>query len=55
MRYYAVIDTNVLVSAFLKTNSVPGIIVELAFTGTIVPVLNDEIENEFDILPPPTL
>lgn len=47
MKYYAVIDTNVLVSATLKQNSVPGSIVELAFTGTIIPVLNKAIEQEY--------
>ena len=47
MKYFAVIDTNVLVSAVLKQNSVPGSIVELAFDGPVVPVLNDEIENEY--------
>ena len=29
MKYYAVIDTNVLVSAMLKWNSVPGNVMEL--------------------------
>ena len=33
MKYYAVIDTNVLVSAMLKWDSVPGNIMELVFTG----------------------
>ena len=47
MKYYTVIDTNVLVSAILKQNSVPGSIVELAFDGPSVPVLNDAIENEY--------
>lgn len=47
MKYYAVIDTNVLVSAMLKHDSVPGSIVELAFEGPIVPVLNDAIEKEY--------
>ena len=47
MKYYAVIDTNVLVSAILKQNSIPGSIVELAFDGSIVPVLNGVIENEY--------
>ena len=47
MKYYAVIDTNVLVSAILKTNSVPGSIVELAFDGPITPVLNEAIQNEY--------
>ena len=47
MKYYAVIDTNVLVSAVLKSHSVPGSIVELAFEGPIVPVLNAMIEKEY--------
>ncbi|MBQ6157841.1 MAG: putative toxin-antitoxin system toxin component, PIN family [Thermoguttaceae bacterium] len=47
MRYYAVIDTNVLVSAVLKQDSVPGMIVELAFGGLIIPVLDETIENEY--------
>ncbi|MBQ3426733.1 MAG: putative toxin-antitoxin system toxin component, PIN family [Clostridia bacterium] len=45
--YYAVIDTNVLVSAMLKWNSVPGNIMEFAFSGTIIPVINDEIIAEY--------
>ncbi len=47
MTYYAVIDTNVLVSAILKSHSVPGSIIELAFSGSIIPVLNEEIEQEY--------
>ena len=47
MKYYAVIDTNVLVSAMLKHHSVPGSIIDLAFDGPITPVLNDEIEREY--------
>ena len=47
MKYYAVIDTNVLVSAMLKWDSVPGNIMELAFNGPVIPVLNEEIFNEY--------
>lgn len=47
MKYYAVIDTNVVVSAMLKWNSAPGSVVELAVTGTIVPLLNSEIVAEY--------
>lgn len=47
MNYYAVIDTNVLVSALLKHNFIPGHIVELAFNGTIIPVLNEDIRREY--------
>lgn len=47
MKYYAVIDTNVLVSAMLKWNSIPGNVVELALSGTIIPLLNEHIINEY--------
>ena len=45
MTYYAVIDTNVLVSAMLKWSSVPGNVLELTFSGTIVPVFNEQIKR----------
>ncbi len=47
MKRYAVIDTNVLVSAMLKWTSVPGNILEFAFSGIIIPVLNDKIVAEY--------
>ena len=47
MKYYVVFDTNVLVSAALKKDSVPGLTVQLAFDGPIIPVLNEEIEREY--------
>lgn len=47
MKYYAVIDTNVLVSAMLKWDSVPGSVMELAFDGLIVPLLNEAIVKEY--------
>jgi putative PIN family toxin of toxin-antitoxin system len=47
MIYYAVIDTNVLVSAMLKWDSTPGNILELAFGGTIIPLLNASIVSEY--------
>ncbi len=54
MKYYAVIDTNVIVSAALKSHSIPGCIVDLAFKGPIIPVLNNEIEKEYrDVLSRP--
>jgi predicted nucleic acid-binding protein len=42
MMYYAVLDTNVLVSALLKNTSNPGQVVAEALCGRIIPVLNDE-------------
>ncbi len=47
MKYYAVIDTNVLVSAMIKWNPVPGNIMELTFDGSIVPILNEQIVKEY--------
>lgn len=47
MKLYVIIDTNVLVSAMLKWTSVPGSILEFAFRGVIIPVLNEEIVKEY--------
>jgi len=47
MQYYAVIDTNVLVSAMLKVSSVPGQIANKALLGEIIPLLSDEIVAEY--------
>jgi putative PIN family toxin of toxin-antitoxin system len=48
MKYYAVIDTNVLVSALLKRDSVPWHVAEEALHGDIIPVLNNEILAEYE-------
>ena len=47
MQYYAVLDTNVLVSAMLKFTSVPGQIAYEALVGDIIPMLCDEIIAEY--------
>lgn len=47
MRYYAVIDTNVLVSAMLKFQSVPGKIAYEALLGDLIPLLSEEIIAEY--------
>lgn len=47
MKYYAVIDTNVLVSAMLKWDSIPGCILEHSFIGDIIPLLNKQIVTEY--------
>ena len=47
MKYYAVIDTNVLLSAALKWESVPGSIINLAFNDIVVPLVNGEILKEY--------
>ena len=54
MTYYAVIGTNALVSAMLKWASVPENVLELTFSGTIVPVFNEQIIKEYrDVLSRP--
>ena len=47
MKYYAVIDTNVLVSAMLKWDSIPGTVLELIYIGTVIPILNEHIVSEY--------
>ncbi len=47
MTYYAVIDTNVIVSSMLKQKSIPWQIIDLVTKNTIVPLLNEEILNEY--------
>ncbi len=47
MIYYAVIDTNVLVSAMLKGISIPSTVIQHVATGKIIPLLNGNILNEY--------
>lgn len=47
MSYYAVIDTNVVVSSMLKQKSIPWQILDFVDKGIIVPLLNEEIVNEY--------
>lgn len=47
MNYYAVIDTNVIVSALLKSNSIPGCILSFSFDNVITPILNKDIIKEY--------
>lgn len=48
MTCFAVLDTNVLVSALLKNGSVPWQVAEEALRGDIIPVVNDEILSEYE-------
>jgi len=50
MLLYAVIDTNVFVSAFLKENSVPRYIIDYMYAGKIIPIYNEEIIAEYSTL-----
>ena len=47
MTYYAVIDTNVIVSAMLNEDSIPGKIVNAAISGVITPLVNFDIFMEY--------
>lgn len=48
MNYYAVLDTNVLVSALIRKESVPGAVVTHALEGKIIPLVNAEILEEYN-------
>lgn len=51
MIYYAVIDTNVIVSSFLKKGSIPNQVVSLALDGPIIPLIHEDILKEYkDVL-----
>ena len=51
MTYYAVIDTNVIVSSMLKRSSIPGKVLDYVLQGTVIPLLNHEILSEYaDVL-----
>lgn len=48
MRYFAVLDTNVLVSALLSRGSIPGRVLDEAVCGCISPLFDDEIIAEYE-------
>ena len=51
MKYFAVIDTNVIVSSFLTQNTAPDIVVQNALNGSITPLVSDGIIKEYkDVL-----
>ena len=47
MKFYAVIDTNVVVSSMLSHESNPGLIIDYVVAGNIIPILNEEILKEY--------
>lgn len=47
MKYYVVIDTNVLVSAALKGDLNPGLILRMVDEGIILPLINKQIISEY--------
>ncbi len=51
MKYYVVLDTNVIVSALFNLTSVPGMILQEALVGRIIPLLHKDILDEYrDVL-----
>lgn len=48
MKYYAVIDTNVIVSALLKEFSNPWYILQLVINEEIIPIYSKEIMAEYN-------
>ena len=48
MNFYAVVDTNVIISALFKLDSVPGKIVNHSLNGKIIPLLHEKIFAEYD-------
>ncbi len=48
MKYFAVLDTNVLVSALLRKGSIPARILDEASSGSIEPLFNDDILAEYE-------
>lgn len=47
MKYFAVIDTNVIVSAMLKNDSMPAQVLKEVLVGNINMLVNEEILNEY--------
>jgi len=46
MSFFVVVDTNVLVSAMLKWDSIPDNIINLVFNNVLIPLYNKEIIYE---------
>ena len=46
-QYYAVIDTNVIVSSFLHHDSISGQVVDHVVSGRIIPLINQDILEEY--------
>ena len=47
MKFYVVIDTNVVVSSMLKNDSIPGKVIDLMLNKLITPLVNEEILEEY--------
>lgn len=52
MRYYAVFDTNVLISSLLtkRTDTATAQVVDAIPDGRIIPLYNQEILDEYEVM-----
>lgn len=48
MKYFVALDTNVVVSALFNRASVPGAVLEEALAGQVIPLLHDDILEEYN-------
>ena len=48
IKYYVVLDTNILVSAMLKKKSVPAKILQFVHMEYLIPLFNERILNEYE-------
>ena len=48
MKYYVVLDTNVVISALFNLSSVPGLILQEALAGRVIPLLHEDILDEYN-------
>ena len=48
MKYYVVLDTNVAVSALFNISYVPGMILQEALAGRVIPLLHEDILDEYN-------
>lgn len=47
MSHYVVIDTNIVISSLLYEGSLPGMIINEVAKNELIPILNNEILNEY--------
>lgn len=47
MKYYVVLDTNVVVSALFNISSVPGMILQEALAGRVIPLLHEDMITSY--------
>ncbi len=46
-KIYAILDTNIIISALIRKDSNPGNVVKMALSGKIIPVMHKKIQSEY--------